>query len=522
MWYIWAKEFSVICGVVRRFFLLGLGLVLGAFAQANEEPSQQGRFDVFRFTQNFVDDSVQFGSDVSKQFSLARGSRTFPIPEGDPRLKSPRKVQLPKALQTTGRNGSRRPVVLVSVSGGGSRAAYYAACVMENLSRIKVQTPTGESSIMEEVGAISSVSGGGLAAGYYVLHFDRRNVSGFYPEFRRAMAANITWRTYGGAVIFPPAALQVAGPTVNRTDLLANQIEILLDRGPATFGDLLALENNAEDPAPALIVNGTVFNSGQRFVYTNIPTEFLPTIFPQRAHPVTNPTVETGFLKKLLEPVTPEQVGIDGTRIRLGTALASSAAFPVALAPIRLQTHPESIPPTLAGRGIRELVDSPFLHVADGGLHDNFGTDSLMSLARSFPAEQPVMVIIIDATLRSQTLKLGRSKVWYPWTSVLRMYDIGSLRGLGFAASLLEEVRPLGNHSTVLVKMAARDKDRQTFINRIPTAFTVSRGNRQLLEEIARENVNALIPMIRSEYARLVNEGHRSSRRSSRASGIRH
>jgi hypothetical protein len=93
---------------------------------------------------------------------------------------------------------------------------------------------------------------------------------------------------------------------------------------------------------------------------------------------------------------------------------------------------------------------------------------------------------------------------------------------LGFAASLLEEVRPLGNHSTVLVKMAARDKDRQTFINRIPTAFTVSRGNRQLLEEIARENVNALIPMIRSEYARLVNEGHRSSRRSSRASGIRH
>jgi hypothetical protein len=285
--------------------------------------------------------------------------------------------------------------------------------------------------------------------------------------------------------------------------LLARQMENVLDAGAITFGDLEEQENNAADPAPVLMVNGTVYNSGQRFVMTNLSTEYLPTIFPEAGRPITNRSVESGFVRNLLEPVTPEQVGVDVRRMRLSTALAASAAFPVVLAPVRVRVFPESIPSRFLNRGIPELRESRYLHIADGGLHDNFGTDSVLSLIRALPKEQPVMVIVIDATVRSETLKLNRNKIWYPWTSVLRMYDIGSLRGLGLVGALFHEVRPLGNHSALVIKMAASDASSHSILSQIPTSFRITQANRRKLEEAARENVRAVEENLRREYARL-------------------
>jgi predicted acylesterase/phospholipase RssA len=452
--------------------------------------------------------------EIAERFSLARGARSFPIDPGDPRLAPNRKVQLPRALQPRrGRNGQKAPIIMLAVSGGGSRAAYYAACVMEQLSRIELQTPHGKSSVLDEVAVMSSVSGGGLAAAWYVVHHHERRTPGFFQRFRKAMAVNLQWSTYGGVLLFPPLALQMAGPTVNRTDLLAKEIENLMGFGPVTFAAIEQRENDPVDPSPVLIVNGTVYNSGQRFVMSNLPTEFLPSIYSDQAHPVTNKSVEAGFLRKLLEPVTMEQVGMDVRRLRLATALAASAAFPVLLAPVRLQVHPESIPPALCNRGLPELMQSDYLHIADGGLHDNFGTDSLLSVAKALPKDQPVLLVIIDATVRSETLRLGRSKTWYPWTSVMRMYDIGSLRGLGMAGAMVNDVRPLGNHGTVLIKMAATDPVRQSILNKIPTSFSISHGNRRDLEATARENVRAVAASIQSEYARLLAGRHFKTRR---------
>jgi hypothetical protein len=326
------------------------------------------------------------------------------------------------------------------------------------------------------------------------------------------MAVNLQWSAYGGIALFPPLALQVAGPTVNRTDLLARRIEQVFEKGPVTFRHLEEQENNGADPAPILLVNGTVYNSGQRFVMGNVGTEFLPSIFPHRARSVTNHSVESSYLRLLLEPVTAEQVGIDIRQLRLATALSASAAFPVILAPVPLQVWPGSIPPQLVDRGPDELRESTFLHIADGGLHDNFGTDSLMSLVRALPPDQPVMVIIIDATLRSQTLKLGRSKIWWPWTSVLRMYDIGSLRGLGMVGAMMADLRPRGNYSTVFIKMAAHDRQGQSVLNRIPTSFAISHGNRQDLEAIALANVQSVSASIQREYNRLRAGGRGSER----------
>ena len=58
-------------------------------------------------------------------------------------------------------------VVGVSFSGGGSRAALFGASGLEAVGRLRA--PQG-GSVLEQVSYVSSVSGGGLAAGYYALH----------------------------------------------------------------------------------------------------------------------------------------------------------------------------------------------------------------------------------------------------------------------------------------------------------------------------------------------------------------
>ena len=58
-------------------------------------------------------------------------------------------------------------VVGVSFSGGGSRAALFGAGGLEALGRLPA--PNG-GSVLEQVGYLSSVSGGGLPAAYYALH----------------------------------------------------------------------------------------------------------------------------------------------------------------------------------------------------------------------------------------------------------------------------------------------------------------------------------------------------------------
>src|SRR5262247_2463920 len=58
-------------------------------------------------------------------------------------------------------------LVGLAISGGGSRAATFAAGVLEALARVPVNDAAGQRSVLEKVQYISSVSGGSLATAYY-------------------------------------------------------------------------------------------------------------------------------------------------------------------------------------------------------------------------------------------------------------------------------------------------------------------------------------------------------------------
>ena len=60
----------------------------------------------------------------------------------------------------------RDVLIGLAVSGGGSRAALFAAGAMEALGKMRVGPE--HRSLLEQVSYISSVSGGSMASGYYV------------------------------------------------------------------------------------------------------------------------------------------------------------------------------------------------------------------------------------------------------------------------------------------------------------------------------------------------------------------
>lgn len=65
--------------------------------------------------------------------------------------------------------GRKDVLVLLALSGGGSRAAYFSASVM-----LQLQDVYEDIDILQEVDAISSVSGGSVAAAYYAISGDPR------------------------------------------------------------------------------------------------------------------------------------------------------------------------------------------------------------------------------------------------------------------------------------------------------------------------------------------------------------
>lgn len=394
------------------------------------------------------------------------------------------------------------PLVLMSISGGGSRAAYYAACAMEQLAQIP--SPAGNGSLLDEVRVISGISAGSLAAAWFTLHYRERHDPEFFARFKAAMATNLQWRTYGHMVVFPPLALELVATPITRTDLLANEMEHLLGMGAVTFDDLRALESDPEDPAPILVINGTVLNSGQRFVMTNLPAERFPSQLPLIGQRVELSPTDAAILRRLVQPVTFEDIGSDIGSLRVARAVAASAAYPIALAPLRLNIYPDNIPAKLRDRTDEALKESKYLYVADGGVYENQGIDPLLSLVRTLPRNQTVFLIVIDGSQRMETVRVTGHKIWDPFSVIRKLYDIGTLRPLAFYESALKEFHDPAAFQGVFIRMEGYEPGMDEFLQSIPTLFKLSQRHRAALDRAAAENVARMRKTLEKSYRRLL------------------
>jgi hypothetical protein len=265
----------------------------------------------------------------------------------------------------------REVLIGVAMSGGGSRAALFGAAGLDALAG--VQRPAGNS-VLEDVAYLSSVSGGSIAASYYVLKKPGRDTPMLAPDGTMTPAYRTFFDEYRQAVG------QRIGPSVfwrqlsrfrwiNPASGALSLHEILGERllGKATLMDVARREANGD--SPGLIVNTTLYINGRRFALTNHTSDiFQYDFFADLDAALARQGKSAAFPPFLRErwqallPMTPHEIHFNTCATPLSAAVSASASFPPVIGPITFQV----------------TGDPTFWHAGDGGLYENQGAESIL------------------------------------------------------------------------------------------------------------------------------------------------
>ncbi len=155
------------------------------------------------------------------------------------------------------RGHQKNSLVILALSGGGSRAAVLSSNVMLELENVFSQDKLN---ILNEVDIISSVSGGSLPAAYYAISHDKKNTTSLFDTKRywdrdtvsTLMRKNYILRWFGNW-FWPTNIMKYWFTAYDRSDIMAQ-----------TFADNLFDEKsidltfaNINSNRPNLIINAT-------------------------------------------------------------------------------------------------------------------------------------------------------------------------------------------------------------------------------------------------------------------------
>ncbi len=252
--------------------------------------------------------------------------------------------------------GSDDVLLLLSFSGGGTRAAAFSYGVLEQLRDTEVTIKGQKRRLLDEVSWISSVSGGSFTAGYYGL-FGDRVFEDFEARFlKRDVEGALIARTF----LNPINWVRLLSPNFGRSDLAAEYYdEHIFDGG--TFGDMAARNG------PLILMNATDMISG----------------------------FQVGFISQTFAAICS-----DLSPFKVARAAAASSAVPLVLSPITLRNYagscgfqmPEYLRRFLAkpdptrqhfqfaldARRYLDAEETRYIHLVDGGVSDNLGLRSFI------------------------------------------------------------------------------------------------------------------------------------------------
>ena len=298
-----------------------------------------------------------------------------------------------------------QPALLgLAVSGGGSRAATFAAGALEALAGIRVQREGGEFSVLETVTHMSSVSGGSLATAYFALNkppkservLSAQGLSPAYETFFATFKTDMQRNFQGEAFLRQALYFRAFNPTKSAYSFAEVWDDHFFHN--ATFAQLYEREQRGD--APQIMLNGTIYNNGRRLVLTTLPPsdfvyDFTSELRAKLASKGLQFTPEGRIsfdksverAKNQFLPQTFEGVGLDHRPLPVSLAVATSASFPPVVGPVTYQTE----------------GSDTYIHVGDGGLFDNLGTESLTTLFLkklhpAHPTAKKGLILVIDAS----------------------------------------------------------------------------------------------------------------------------
>jgi len=251
-------------------------------------------------------------------------------------------------------------LVILAISGGGTRAAALGYGILEELRRTEVTLNGARRRLLDEVGVISAVSGGTFPAAYYALRGEKT-----FEEFEsrvlsRNFESELVWR-----ILTPTNWFRLPSGTFGKSDLFAELYdETVFDH--ATFADL------KKAGGPFVIINGTDVASGARFSFTQDQFDAICADLMQV--PLGRAVATSTALPPLLTPISFENRG--GTCGRKAPAWQAAAEAAVG----ESETPGRAL---LRARALQAYADParPYVHVFDGGLSENLG---LAEVIRAF------------------------------------------------------------------------------------------------------------------------------------------
>ena len=253
-------------------------------------------------------------------------------------------------------DNSEELLLILSFSGGGTRAAAFSYGVLEELKATEITLNGRMRSLLHEVDLISGVSGGSFTAAYYGLFGER-----IFEDFEsRFLKNNVQWALTARIFLNPINWFRLSSPFFDRSDLAAEYYDKHVFDGK-NFGDFLKRKG------PMILINATDMSRGTRLSFNQ------------------------AFFNALCS---------DLSKFPVARACAASSAVPGVLTPITLRNYAGQcgyvLPPlkelslTYRQREIRDNImpilnskEKPYLHLIDGGVADNLGLRAVEEVVSS-------------------------------------------------------------------------------------------------------------------------------------------
>jgi len=264
-------------------------------------------------------------------------------------------------------NNAKDTLVVLTFSGGGTRAAAFAYGVLDVLRKTEMSLANGNRGrLIDGVDIITGVSGGSFTALAYGLYGDKLFDSYEKRFLKRNVESALLQRTLN-----PLNWAELSSDTWGRSEMAAKLYDEILFDG-ATFADL------ERGSGPIIMVQTTDISTGSRFAFTQPSFDLICS---------------------------------DLSKVRLARAAAASSAVPLVLSPITLNNYggtcgfkypawlklaadPDN-PARPAARAIKRMDETlayqdskarPYLHLVDGGLADNLGMRAVLEALEEMEA----------------------------------------------------------------------------------------------------------------------------------------
>jgi len=246
---------------------------------------------------------------------------------------------------------SSPPLVVIGISGGGSRSAYWAFRTLQYIDSLS------NGKLFNNTVLFTGASGGMIGGAYWRSIHDaflegtiKNPYSAKYQEnIGKDLLNSIIFSLATIDLISPFNKISIAGYSYTRDRGYAMEQEIirntegLMDK---TIGDFK--EKEANGVIPEMIVNGTIINDGRKLMISSQPLGFLT----QPAYALRNsslPAIDAVDFAAFF-------AGQNPYNLRLTSALRLNATFPYILPVVKLPSQPR-------------------INLMDAGLRDNFGIE---------------------------------------------------------------------------------------------------------------------------------------------------